>query len=70
MMDCPLYQEERTTMTNTIQDLWERKRLSGNFSITMEELIGSCYGFQYPKDLVEGIKEATFKFIDDTKQKL
>ena len=70
MMECPLYQEERSTMTNTIQELWERTRLSGNFSITMEVLIGSCYGFQYPKDLVEGIKEATFKFIADTKRKL
>ena len=49
LMDCPLYEEIRNGMHNSILRLWDNTNCPGNLSITMETLIGTCDGKGYPK---------------------
>ena len=63
LMDCPLHDAKRARMHRTILRQWMHTNISGNLSLTMDVLLGSCDGRQFPKELLEVIKKSLFKYI-------
>ena len=63
LMECDKFEDARARMEDSIYDAWENTRSSGNLSLTMEVIMGTCSVFNFSKELVEEIKRSFFQFL-------
>ena len=70
LMECDKFEDARARMEDSIYDAWENTRSSGNLSLTMEVIMGTCSVFNFSKELVEEIKRSFFQFLLDSNKKL
>ena len=70
LMECPLYDAMRVKMYHSILEAWQASRQTGNLSVTVELLLGSCSDFHLSKELFESIKLALFLYLHETNRKL